>query len=162
MHLLIKIDENQPEDIKVYLKDTYSSYTKKFPTDSGIDLVVPKEYIIGAHQTTQINLGVCCAVVSDHPHGYYLYPRSSLAKTSLRLANSVGVIDYLYRGPLIATVDNIGGSDEVVHTGIKLFQVCSPDLTPITFEVVDSLDWTERGCGAFGSTGGTIEPVTPF
>ena len=30
--------------------------------------------------------------------GYYMYPRSSLSKTRLRLANSVGIIDAGYRG----------------------------------------------------------------
>ena len=40
-------------------------------------------------------------------HGYYLYPRSSIVKTGLRLANSVGIIDAGYRGEIIAVVDNI-------------------------------------------------------
>jgi dUTPase len=35
---------------------------------------------------------------------YYLYPRSSLSKTSFQLANSVGVIDAGYRGNLMAKV----------------------------------------------------------
>jgi hypothetical protein len=39
--------------------------------------------------------------------GYYMYPRSSLSKTKLRLANSVGIIDSGYRGNLIGMFDCI-------------------------------------------------------
>ena len=39
--------------------------------------------------------------------GYYMYPRSSLSKTKLRLANSVGIIDSGYRGNLIGMFDLI-------------------------------------------------------
>jgi dUTPase len=37
--------------------------------------------------------------------GYYMYPRSSLSKTKLRLANSVGIIDSGYCGFLIGMFD---------------------------------------------------------
>ena len=39
---------------------------------------------------------------------YYLYPRSSIIKTPLRMSNSVGIIDAGYRGNIIGCVDNIG------------------------------------------------------
>jgi dUTP pyrophosphatase len=152
MRLLLKIDDKQTSAATDVLKQYYSSYKKKFETDSGLDLVTPSDCVIEGHQTVQINLGVCCAPVSERPHGYYVYPRSSLAKTPLRLANSIGVIDFTYRGPLIATVDNISNDTYVVNAGTKLFQLCAPDLTPVTFELVDILDWTERGYGAYGST----------
>lgn len=148
MHLLIKIVDDDTDILQKY----YSSYKKKFETDSGIDLITPQTYTINPHQTVQINLGICCQPVSEYPQGYYLYPRSSIAKTNLRLANSVGIIDFLYRGTILATVDNIGDTVQIVEKGTKLFQICTPDLRPFTFELVDLLDQTERGCGAYGST----------
>ena len=160
MHLLIKICDGQPIKVKQLLHQYYTTYKRKFATDAGLDLVIPYDYTIGAHSYgTLLHLGICCTPVSSIPHGYYLYPRSSLARTALRLANSVGIIDASYTGEILACVDNVTDHEEVikVYDGDivlfnKLFQLCSPDLTPITFELVDSLDETERGSGGFGST----------
>jgi dUTPase len=103
------------------------------------------------------------------PCGFYLYPRSSISKTRMRLANSVGIIDAGYRGDLIAAVDTIGlfGSTDIWHiwketlSPIKkydrYFQVCAPDLSPFLVHIVetegDLSPPTDRGDGGFGSTG---------
>ena len=103
------------------------------------------------------------------PTGFYLYPRSSISKTRMRLANSVGIIDAGYRGDLIAAVDTIGlfGSTDIWHiwketlSPIKkydrYFQVCAPDLSPFLVHLVDTEEElsppTARGHGGFGSTG---------
>lgn len=103
------------------------------------------------------------------PCGFYLYPRSSISKTRMRLANSVGIIDAGYRGDLIAAVDTIGlfGSNDIWHvwketlSPIKkydrYFQVCAPDLSPFLVHIVETEAElgapTTRGTGGFGSTG---------
>jgi dUTPase len=103
------------------------------------------------------------------PCGFYLYPRSSISKTRMRLANSVGIIDAGYRGDLIAAADTIGvfGSTDIWHiwnetlNPIKkydrYFQVCAPDLSPFLVHIVDTEQElsppTERAHGGFGSTG---------
>ena len=79
--------------------------------------------------------------------------RSSTIKSPLRLANSIGIIDAGYRGNVIAAVDNISNEDYIIEKGTRLFQLCSPDLEPITYELVNSLNETSRGTGGFGSTG---------
>jgi len=57
---------------------------------------------------------------------YYLFPRSSISKTPLRLANSIGLIDGGYRGEIVAMVDNIYDEDYEVKEGERYFQlVCS-------------------------------------
>ena len=86
------------------------------------------------------------------PVSYYLYPRSSITKTPLRLANSVGIIDAGYRGNIIACVDNIKNGEYIIEAGSRLFQICSSDLSPISIEIVNSLPETSRGIGGFGST----------
>jgi dUTP pyrophosphatase len=91
------------------------------------------------------------AAPHDH-HGYYLYPRSSIIKTPLRLANSVGIIDPTYRGEIIAAVDNLSDSDFVLQRNTSLFQLCMPDLRAFPVVFTDSLDSTARGDGGFGST----------
>lgn len=159
MKLSIKIcdvSEHLSPNAQEYIKHYYETYKKKYATDSGLDLVIPDNIIFPPKQMTTIHLGVCCApITEEQPHGYYMYPRSSISSTPLRLANSVGIIDYSYRGELMAKVDNISNEEFVIDTKkgyVKLFQICSPDLTPITFKLVDELDITDRNTDGFGST----------
>ena len=85
---------------------------------------------------------------------FYIYPRSSIGKTPLRLANSVGIIDAQYRGNLIVQVDNISSESYTIQKGQRLFQICSQDLTPFrSVKIVDSLLNTLRGAKGIGSTG---------
>ena len=97
--------------------------------------------------------------------GYYMYPRSSLSKTQLRLANSVGIIDAGYRGHLtgmfdVVNIDNSDNNEEADFWGKKFdryVQICAPGLVPILVQVVDTMEElggeTARGGGGFGSTG---------
>jgi len=80
-------------------------------------------------------------------------PRSSIAKTPLRLSNSIGLIDSGYRGEIMAAVDNIKTEDYTVEPGQRLFQLVAMDGASIHFELVDELSETTRGSGGFGSTG---------
>jgi dUTP pyrophosphatase len=86
---------------------------------------------------------------------FYIYPRSSISKTPLMLANHVGIIDTGYRGNLIAAVRCLS-PNYTIESGTRLFQICDPTLCPIHVVMVDSetdLTPTERGEGGFGSTG---------
>ena len=109
--------------------------------------------------------------------GYYMYPRSSLSKTQLRLANSTGIIDAGYRGHLtgmfdVVNIDSSSDSDSVVNENVQFnrneadfwgrkfdryVQICAPGLVPILVEIVDTMEElgeeTARGGGGFGSTG---------
>lgn len=84
---------------------------------------------------------------------YYLYPRSSISKTPLRMSNSTGIIDAGYRGEIIAKVDNLSSEDYTLKRGARLFQICDASLDPIELDIVDALSDTTRGIGGFGSTG---------
>lgn len=100
--------------------------------------------------------------------GYYMYPRSSLSKTQLRLANSVGIIDSGYRGHLtgmfdVVNIDNDSNSDHNLEADFwgkkfdRYVQICAPGLVPILVQVVNTFEElggeTPRGGGGFGSTG---------
>ena len=87
------------------------------------------------------------------PVSYYSYPRSSISKTPLRLANSIGLIDGGYRGELVGMVDNIYDEDFHVKRGERYFQLVAVDSSPIDFELVEELSESSRGEGGFGSTG---------
>lgn len=158
MQLLIKIYECLPDDVIKRLTNYYSNYIKKHATDSGLDLMIPNDIVCPKNtRSIPINLGICCQPeISNDPHGYYLFARSCIVKTPLRMSNSVGIIDEPYRGPITAYVDNISDEDYTinVHDGtiVKLFQICDSNLQPFSFKLVDQLDITTRGAGGFGST----------
>ena len=138
----------------------YMNHAHHHRGDGGLDLYTPERHIIPKGALSyKIDLGISCEafvdVDKDTPSSFLLYPRSSTgSKTPLRLSNSVGVIDSGYRGNIIAMVDNRDlENDFVVEEGTRLFQVCSPILSPISFEIANSLSSTARGNDGFGSTG---------
>lgn len=154
-----------------FLKDYYTNYKIKHAGDSGIDIVFPDYVSFGQYTLgTLIPLGIKVKLLKlnpithltqstffdtyliNPPVSYYLYPRSSIYKTPVRLANSVGIIDAGYRGELKAPCDIL--EKWTIEKGTKLFQICAPDLGPITkITLTDELDETSRGSGGFGSTG---------
>lgn len=127
--------------------------------DSGFDLAIPNNLLISKTISNKIKLGVHCAMfINGQPQAYYLYPRSSISKTPLRLCNSVGIIDSGYRGEIMAVVDKIDNNiDSFQILALeRYFQICHPMLWPFKVEMVNSLQdlgTTERGDGGFGSTG---------
>lgn len=150
MHLLLQTNNTE-------LRQVYETHSTFHEGDSGFDLFTAEDVIVEPGKISHIiDLQVSCEALNKERNiSYYLYPRSSMgAKTSLRLANSVGIIDAGYRGTLKAIVDNIDTENKVVIAkGTRLFQICSPTLEPITYEVVETLSETSRGLGGLGSTG---------
>ena len=114
-----------------------------------------------------LDLGTCARLVKVTPiddyHNaeedvhYWLLPRSSIYKSGVMMANSVGVIDSSYRGTLKAPVTNLNEHTYPnVLNGSRLFQIVAPDMGYIhEIKIVTSLPVTNRGSGGFGSTGGT-------
>lgn len=166
--------------------EKYYNTKKNYDSDSGFDLYVIEDTTIEPWQVGTIKSGVTCApfvkvtnmatletieaydmpptsmtghskfVTHDTISGYYLYPRSSISKTPLMLANSVGIIDSQYRGELLAKVRNLSNEPYTVTAGTSLFQICAPDLRPFTeIKFVEELNNTQRGSGGFGSTNKT-------
>ena len=133
--------------------------------DAGFDLFTPLETQCLDGDITKINFLVKCSarMVCENGKsfntGFFMMPRSSLSGTTLRLANSVGVIDSGYRGNLIGKFDCFIGNDDIycVKKYDKLLQIVAPGMVPIYVSVVNSTNDfggnTERGSGGFGSTG---------
>ena len=147
MKLLIKTENDT-------LKTMYTNNQFYNPGDSGLDLFCPETITIQPGETHKINLQINCEALSEGGNvSYYLYPRSSIIKTPLRMSNCVGIIDAGYRGDIIACVDNIKDYPYEIKQGDRLFQICAGDLSPFEYELVDNLSNTRRGDGGFGSTG---------
>ena len=140
--------------IKPFNKDIHKMYENHnhfHPGDSGLDIYIIENQIINPGETIRLKLGISCENLDAK--SYFLMPRSSLSKTPLRLANSVGLIDAGYRGEIMAAVDNIKDFAYEVEIGQRLFQIVAMDGSAIHFELGDHLSETTRGTDGFGSTG---------
>lgn len=92
-----------------------------------------------------------------HPVHYFLAPRSSIWKSGVTLANSMGIIDSSYRGELMAACLPIADDLDVkLEVGGRVVQILAPTMGHIAevhYRNVEDLDKTSRGEGGFGSTG---------
>lgn len=83
-----------------------------------------------------------------------LYPRSGIAtKQGLVIANTVGIIDSDYRGPVIAALKNTSNEPQVIDHGMRIAQLVIQPYIPVLFQETSELSDTARGSGGFGSTG---------
>lgn len=88
------------------------------------------------------------------PKGYagFLFPRSSISKTSLAMSNSVGIIDSNYRGEIKIRF-RINDHTNRYDIGDRIAQLVILPYPEISLVEVEELSETERGTGGFGSTG---------
>ena len=123
------------------------SYAKE--GDAGIDLVATKTMSNGYF----VEYGTDLAI--ELPKGYvgYIFPRSSISNTDHYLRNSVGVIDSGYRGEIKVRMSIPALGAKNYKNGDKIAQLIIMKLPWVDIEEVDELSETDRGEGAFGSTG---------
>jgi len=144
------------------VKELYKNHSTYHQGDSGLDLFIIKDEIIPAGQTKIVDLGICCQLkksgflffTKDKYYSYNMYPRSSISKTPLQLANSVGLCDAAYTGQLKAALHNTDPNNHfTIKKGERYVQLAYPNLDEVSFMLVDELRDTTRGAGGFGSTG---------
>lgn len=159
--------------------------------DAGYDLVAVNEPRVigsiyqGLHYTavSHIEYDTDLVIEPEMIDGNYdffmlLYPRSSIIKTNLVLANSVGVIDSGYRGNVkvcfkyiaqpedmkIVEGKSFRGKDakgivtsinpqRVYQKGDKIAQLIPCKHNQLNIDYVNEISNSERGIGGFGSTG---------
>ena len=165
--------KNKQDRIMYTDNDSDSEYDMEdYCFDAGFDLICPED--IACDTNGGLNLYTldhkinCCMKLYDGKStetfvGYYLYSRSSTPiKASLRLSNSVGIIDSGYRGNIKAMFDyynnNYDFINYVMEGGARYVQLCPPNIEyPMKVFIVDNFDdlgkSTLRGSGGFGSTG---------
>lgn len=139
----------------------YKSHKYYHEGDSGYDLFVLEDIEFKPYETKFVNFQIQCEMVEtnnlDKNVSYYLYPRSSISKTPLILANSVGIIDAGYRGDIIAALRYIpfenSSEKYTLKKDTRIVQLCSPTLAPLSTKIVDVLSISTRGAKGFGSTG---------
>ena len=118
--------------------------------DAGMDLVAISEEWNEYYTMVTYDTGLSIEI----PEGYVglLFPRSSIVKTELELANSVGVIDSGYRGPIMFKF-RYNEEGMVYDVGDRVGQIIIMPYPQVEFEEVEELSTSDRGEGGFGSTG---------
>jgi len=128
-------------------------------TDAGWDIVAiddgtVKKDEFGNVLYIQYRTGI--AIQPDPGYHTELFPRSSVTKTNVFLANSIGLIDEGYRGEVVVRFKS--ASPVMAHPvayskGDRVAQLVVRKTINANFIEVEELVETERGEGGFGSTG---------
>lgn len=143
------------EEVKAMYSTSGEDAFKQYATDAGYDLYFTETVTVPPGETVKCDFGVSVEAYDedDAPCAIDMLPRSSIVKTPLRMANSVGLIDASYRGTLRVYVDNIRSEPYTIQKGDRLFQLVAPSRRPFKTSFVEALSDTERGDNGFGSTG---------
>lgn len=161
-----------PEMYEKYVEaaNKYNAMDYASERNSGFDLFCDTDYTVEQMKTTFVKFGVVAANAvnvakirdeGENSVGFWLMPRSSISKTRLMCANSMGLVDKGYRGQLMGATKLDGSHFATVNitAGDRLYQVVPGDAQPwVEVRIVQSVDelpypHTERGAGGFGSTG---------
>ena len=130
---------------------TIPSYA--YPGDAGMDLRAIEHVSLAPFERALVSTGLAVAI----PEGYagFVQPRSGLAiKQGVTVLNTPGLIDSHYRGELKVTLINLDPNNTFeVNPGDRIAQLVIQKVENVAWNVVDSLDETERGEGGFGSSG---------
>lgn len=123
---------------------------------AGMDLLaaIDEPIILKPMERKVVPTGISIAL----PEGYeaQVRARSGLAaKFGIAMANGVGTIDADYRGEIGAILINLGQEDFTINRGDRIAQLVIAKYERIDWQLVETLDETDRGQGGFGSTGHT-------
>ena len=120
--------------------------------DAGLDLTAI--WMEFDHEKKIVTYGTGLALEIPRWYVGLIYPRSSVYKKSMILANHVGVIDSGYRGEIIFKfrVTNNDWQD-LYDIGDRVGQLIIMPYPRIEFIEVENLTPTDRGEGGYGSTG---------
>ena len=125
--------------------------TKAHATDAGFDL-----YATSKTYDNDGNVVYGCGLAFEIPEGYMglVFPRSSNAKKSLLLSNSVGVIDSGYRGEVTAKFKRLYPISQGEYAiGERFAQLIVMPIPAVELEEAEELSESERGVGGYGSSG---------
>jgi dUTP pyrophosphatase len=113
---------------------------------------ITEPIVLGSLERTLVPTGLKIAI----PEGYEVQvrPRSGLAlKHGITLLNTPGTIDSDYRGELKIIIANMSKDAYTINPDERIGQLVLNKVEQIEWEVVETLDETERGAGGFGHTG---------
>lgn len=151
----IKIIEIEKVNVKV-VKLSNDIVLPKYETigSAGMDVRanILEPLVLGPLERKLIPLGIKMEI----PEGYEVQvrPRSGLAlKHGIGMVNSIGTIDSDYRGEIGAILINLSKDEYTIQPGERIGQIVLNKISKIEWEIVETLEETERGTGGFGHTG---------
>lgn len=119
--------------------------------DAGLDLVSTSK------DENEMFVEYGTSLAMEIPEGYVglIFPRSSISKYHLSMANAVGVVDSGYRGEVKVRFKKTSTNayETLYNVGDKVCQLIVLPYPNIEVEEVTDLSNTERGAGGFGSSG---------
>lgn len=81
-------------------------------------------------------------------------PRSGLAiKQGLTCLNTPGTIDADYRGEIKVILINLSNEAQTIQDGDRIAQIVFQKVEKMEWQLVESIEATQRGEGGFGHTG---------
>jgi len=132
----------------------------KTPGSAGIDLMAVNFPVTAVTQECHIYPGQCIKIgtgiaihLGDPGYAAIILPRSGLGHRGLVLGNTIGLIDSDYQGEIILSVWNRSSDTIKINSMDRIAQLVIVPVIQPKFNFVDSFVDTERGDGAFGSTG---------
>lgn len=138
-------------EIKVVLLPGAKAPVHAHQGDAGADLFAYESATVDPGSVVLISTGIKVAV----PEGkaMFILPRSNMGKKKIKVANSPGLIDSTYRGTVFVAIHNESDAPFVVDAGDRIGQAVIVDYYEQAYDVVNTLDETERGEKGFGGTG---------
>lgn len=122
--------------------------------DAGADLHTRVDVSLAPGERVLVPTGLAIAL----PVGYVglVHPRSGLAsRVGLSIVNAPGTVDAGYRGEIQVCLINLDPATPIeLKRGDRIAQLVIQQVELADFVEVDELDYTERGTGGHGSTGG--------
>lgn len=140
--------------IKIINKSEHPLPSYQTEGSAGMDIYasVKNNIIINPLERVLIPTGLFIAL----PKGFeaQIRPRSGLAiKQGLTCLNTPGTIDSDYRGEINVILINLSNEVQTIKNGDRVAQMVIAKYEIGEWNLVESLDETERGSGGFGSTG---------
>jgi len=127
--------------------------TYSHPGDAGADLVTTRELRLEPGERVMAPTGVAIAL----PDGFaaFVQPRSGLAaRHGVGIVNAPGTVDAGYRGEITVVLVNHDPIQPAVFArGDRIAQLVIQRVERARFHTVDRLPGSDRGEGAYGSTG---------
>jgi len=141
-------------NIQLINKSKHQTPAYETPASAGMDLRANMDaaIVLKPLERAIIKTGLFIAL----PVGFeaQVRPRSGLAaKNGITVLNSPGTIDADYRGEIGVILANISNDEFTINDGDRIAQLVIAKHERAEWELVASLDETERGAGGFGSTG---------
>lgn len=140
----VKITNNSKHQLPEYATNGAAGMDLRANLEASITIKPLERTIVPTGLSIQLPIG----------HEAQVRPRSGLAfKNGVTVLNSPGTIDSDYTGEIKVILVNLSNSDFTINDGERVAQMVIAKHDIVEWDLVETLEATERGEGGFGSTG---------